>query len=50
MPAAFPPALPQVRKISCKQIVSPIIFDNLKHAVRGGLYDPALGPMDPKER
>ena len=40
----------QVRKISVKQVVSPIIFDNLKTAVRGGLYDPDYGPMDPKER
>ena len=43
-------AVLQVRKISVKQVVSPIIFDNLKTAVRGGLYDPAYGPMDPKER
>ncbi|KAL4436828.1 hypothetical protein ABPG75_003967 [Micractinium tetrahymenae] len=40
----------EVRKISVKQVVSPIIFDNLKNAVKGGLYDPAFGPMDPKER
>ncbi len=40
----------QVRKISVKQVVSPIIFDNMKTAVKGGLYDPAFGPMDPKER
>ena len=40
----------QVRKISVKQVVSPIIFDNVKSAVKGGLYDPAFGPMDPKER
>ena len=44
----FPPV--QVRKISVKQVVSPIIFDNVKSAVKGGLYDPAFGPMDPKER
>lgn len=40
----------QVRKISVKRIVAPMIFDNMKTAVRGGLYDPALGPMDPKAR
>ena len=40
----------QVRKISVKQVVSPIIFDNMKTPVKGGLYDPAFGPMDPKER
>jgi len=40
----------QIRKISVKQIVSPIIFDNLKNPIKGGLYDPCLGPMDPKEK
>jgi hypothetical protein len=40
----------QVKKISVKQITSPIIFDNVKNAVPGGLHDAALGPMDPKER
>lgn len=40
----------QVRKISVKQAVSPILFNNLKTAVKGGLYDPAYGPMDNKER
>jgi DNA-directed RNA polymerase beta' subunit len=40
----------QVRKISVKQVVAPMIFDNMRTAVKGGLYDPALGPMDPKER
>lgn len=29
-----------------KRIVQPIIFDNLKRPVPGGLYDPALGPVD----
>ncbi len=38
---------PQVRKLSVKRIVTPIIFDNLKNAVPGGLYDPSLGPLDP---
>ena len=33
-----------------KKIESPVIFDNLKNAVKGGLYDPAFGPMDPKEK
>lgn len=42
--------LTQVRKISVKQVTSPIIFDNMKTAVKGGLYDPAFGPMDPKSR
>lgn len=40
----------EIRKVSVKKVVSPIIFDNLKTAVKGGLYDPAFGPMDPKDR
>ncbi|KAL4526208.1 hypothetical protein Ndes2437B_g07463 [Nannochloris sp. 'desiccata'] len=40
----------EVKKISVKQIVSPIIFDNMKNPIKGGLYDPALGPMDTKEK
>jgi hypothetical protein len=40
----------QVRKISVKQVVAPMIFDNMRTAVKGGLYDPAFGPMDPKAR
>lgn len=31
-------------------MTSPIIFDNLKNAVIGGLYDPAFGPMDSREK
>lgn len=38
---------PQVRKLSVKRIITPIIFDNLKNAVPGGLYDPSLGPLEP---
>ena len=33
-----------------KEVTSPIIFDNLKNAVIGGLYDPAFGPMDAREK
>ena len=32
--------------ISVKQITSPVLFDNLKNPVIGGLYDPALGPLN----
>ncbi|XP_024394449.1 DNA-directed RNA polymerase I subunit 1 [Physcomitrium patens] len=32
--------------ISVKQISSPVLFDNLKNPVVGGLYDPALGPLN----
>lgn len=33
-----------------KKIISPIIFDNSKTPVEGGLYDTGLGPLDPRER
>ncbi|KAK9909518.1 hypothetical protein WJX75_003467 [Coccomyxa subellipsoidea] len=36
----------EIRKLSVKQIVSPIVFDNLRNAVPGGLYDPAMGPLE----
>jgi hypothetical protein len=38
----------EVHGISVKQITSPILFDNLRNPVSGGLYDPALGPIDQK--
>lgn len=40
----------QIRKISVKRIVNPIMFDNSRAPVEGGLCDPALGPMDFRER
>jgi DNA-directed RNA polymerase I subunit RPA1 len=36
----------QVRRQSVKAISSPLTFDSLNHPVVGGLYDPALGPVD----
>lgn len=36
----------QIKKLSVKRITSPVVFDNLKNPVPGGLYDPALGPYD----
>ena len=38
----------EVRKISVKRITNPVLFDGLGNAVPDGLYDPALGPTDPK--
>lgn len=35
-----------INRISVKQIVNPILLDNLNRPTVGGLYDPALGPMD----
>lgn len=36
----------EIRQLSVKKIESPISFDSMGHAVLGGLYDPALGPID----
>ena len=36
----------QIRKLSVKQITSPLSLDNLKHPIPNGYYDPALGPLD----
>lgn len=38
-----------VRAISVKQIEEPILLDNLNQPTKGGLYDPLLGPMSPKD-
>ncbi|TBU46604.1 beta and beta-prime subunits of DNA dependent RNA-polymerase [Dichomitus squalens] len=35
-----------VRRISVKQIVNPVLLDELNSPNIGGLYDPALGPSD----
>ncbi|DAZ96934.1 TPA: hypothetical protein N0F65_012037 [Lagenidium giganteum] len=36
----------EVRNLSVKQITSRVSFDSLNNPVIGGLYDPALGPVD----
>lgn len=36
---------PDVRSISVKRVVNPVLFDNLNHPNDGGLYDPAFGPL-----
>lgn len=36
----------EVRRLSVKQITNPVLFDNLNHPTRNGLYDAALGPLD----
>ena len=38
-----------VRRISVKQIVNPILLDDLNRPNIGGLYDPALGPSDKQD-
>jgi DNA-directed RNA polymerase beta' subunit len=35
-----------VRRISVKQIVNPILLDDLNRPNIGGLYDPGLGPVE----
>ena len=36
----------EIHKLSVKRITSPVLFDTLNHPTKGGLYDPALGPLD----
>ncbi|KAG8827052.1 hypothetical protein FRC19_005756 [Serendipita sp. 401] len=38
-----------IRRISVKQIVNPVLLDNLNQPNHGGLYDPALGPSSSRE-
>lgn len=38
-----------IRRISVKQIVNPVLLDDLNRPNIGGLYDPALGPSDQKD-
>ncbi|KDE04774.1 hypothetical protein MVLG_04828 [Microbotryum lychnidis-dioicae p1A1 Lamole] len=35
-----------VRKISVKQVVNPVLFNNLNEPNKAGLYDPAFGPLN----
>ncbi|KAF8842743.1 beta and beta-prime subunits of DNA dependent RNA-polymerase [Paxillus ammoniavirescens] len=35
-----------IRRISVKQILNPVLLDDLNRPNAGGLYDPALGPSD----
>lgn len=38
-----------IRRISVKQIVNPVLLDDLNRPNIGGLYDPGLGPSDRKD-
>ena len=40
----------QIRKLSVKLINNPEVYDHLNHPIRGGLYDPCLGPIDKNAR
>lgn len=35
-----------IKRISVKQIVNPVLLDDLNRPNVGSLYDPALGPSD----
>eukprot|EP00897_Mesotaenium_endlicherianum_P000548 jgi/Mesen1/10494/ME000083S09995 len=37
----------EVHAISVKRLTNPQLFDNLRNPMPDGLYDPALGPIDP---
>lgn len=39
----------EVRKLSVKKITSATAFDQMNHPVPGGVYDPALGPTEPRD-
>lgn len=36
----------EVRKQSFVKVTSPTLLDNVERPIPGGLYDPALGPLD----
>ncbi|KZT13040.1 beta and beta-prime subunits of DNA dependent RNA-polymerase [Laetiporus sulphureus 93-53] len=38
-----------VRRISVKQLVNPVLLDDLNRPTIGGLYDPALGPSNKQD-
>ena len=39
----------EIRRISVKQIVNPVLLDDLNRPNPGGLYDAVLGPSDQKD-
>ncbi|EJD52444.1 beta and beta-prime subunits of DNA dependent RNA-polymerase [Auricularia subglabra TFB-10046 SS5] len=39
----------EIRRVSVKQIVNPVLLDDLNRPNQGALYDPALGPSGPKD-
>jgi DNA-directed RNA polymerase beta' subunit len=38
-----------VRRISVKQLVNPVLLDELNRPNVGGLYDPGLGPVEKQD-
>lgn len=39
----------QIRKLSATRVFTPLLYDVTKRPVDHGLYDLAMGPMDPME-
>lgn len=37
----------QIRKLSVTHVHSPLLYDAIKRPVDHGIYDLAMGPMDP---
>ena len=40
----------ETKQLSVKKITVPYVFDNLNQPIPDGLYDKAMGPIDPFER
>ncbi len=47
LPALKAVLIMQVRKLSVKAISSPLLFDTTGRPADNGLYDLAMGPMEP---
>lgn len=39
----------EVKRLSVKQITNPTLLDEFTRPTIGGLYDPALGPLEPSD-
>ena len=39
----------EIKSISVTKIDNPVLLDNFNLPTKGGLYDPKLGPMSPKD-
>ncbi|EYB99100.1 hypothetical protein Y032_0125g1285 [Ancylostoma ceylanicum] len=40
----------EIEKLSVLRVTQTRSFDEVGHAIRGGLYDPVLGPVEPRDR
>ncbi|VDM78436.1 unnamed protein product, partial [Strongylus vulgaris] len=39
----------EIEKLSVLRVTQTRSFDEVGHAIRGGLYDPVLGPVEPRD-